>query len=663
MFGNNLQSSGRSMKRLDNLCSLQTLNLYGTELNYKLSDILQSFFKCPHKALVSLQLSSNHVWGSIPDNIGAFSFLRVLELNENQLNGTINQSLGKLTMLEGLDLSSNSLNGTLTTAHLSNLSKLRSLYCSLTRKLWLTLVLIGSHHFKLDELFLKSCKIGPYFPRWITTQKHLSVLDISNASISDTIPISFWNSTLWSGIGYLDMSLNMINGTIPDVSITFYNFPQIKLGYNLLEGVIPSFLRNNVTVLFLSNNKLSKGLAPFLCPNTQTQFYYLDLSSNLFTEKLPDCWSYFDQLTNLHLENNSLWGGLPTSMGALTRLEGLHLSNNNLSGSLPASLVNCKSLIILDLANNSLIGHIPPDFGHSFGNLVILSLQNNRLVGVLPTSFCDLSYLQILDLSNNYISGTIPRCLHKLVSMANIEGDSSQLLADYLIQDYYDDASVIWKRNEQTFGYSYSLPSFGGNNSLPFLKGIDISNNKLEGHIPEGISSLLGLKFLNLSRNNLTGVIVSRIGQLASLESLDLSHNHLSGEIPLSLTQISYLSTFDISNNNLTGKIPIATQLQSFDASSYIGNPGLCGAPLPKCVGDEAPIIEPNGDGKQDTKDDFILGLCISVILGFIIGFWGVFGTLTLKRTWRCAVFRFYEDTKDRMCARRINIARAWRRS
>ncbi|KAH9603728.1 hypothetical protein KSS87_007084, partial [Heliosperma pusillum] len=191
MFGNNLQSVGRSMKVLDNLCY--------TNLNYKFSDILQFFSKCRHKALVFLQLSGNQVWGSIPDNIGAFSSLRELEISYNKLNGTISQSLGKLTMLESLVLSGNSLDDTLTVTHLSNLYKLRYLNLYPSTEIVVNISANWIPPFQLDTLNLRSCKIGPYFPKWITTQKHLLELDISNASISDTIPISFWNSSLLSG--------------------------------------------------------------------------------------------------------------------------------------------------------------------------------------------------------------------------------------------------------------------------------------------------------------------------------------------------------------------------------------------------------------------------------------------------------------------------------
>ena len=45
------------------------------------------------------------------------------------------------------------------------------------------------------------------------------------------------------------------------------------------------------------------------------------------------------------------------------------------------------------------------------------------------------------------------------------------------------------------------------------------------------------------------------------------------------LTSLDYL---DLSYNNFLGRIPSSIQLQSFDAVKYIGNPQLCGDPLPK---------------------------------------------------------------------------------
>ena len=188
--------------------------------------------------------------------------------------------------------------------------------------------------------------------------------------------------------------------------------------------------------------------------------------------------------------------------------------------------------------------------------------------------------------------------------------------------------------------------------TLGLIRSIDFSNNKLIGEIPIEVTDLVELVSLNLSRNNLTGSIPSMIGQLKSLDFLDLSQNQLHGRIPASLSQIADLSVLDLSNNNLSGKIPSGTQLQSFSASTYQGNPRLCGPPLlKKCLGDEtkeASFIGPsNRDNIQDDANK--IWFSGSIVLGFIIGFWGVCGTLLLNSSWRHAYFQFLNKIKDRL--------------
>ncbi|TQD81582.1 hypothetical protein C1H46_032820 [Malus baccata] len=195
---------------------------------------------------------------------------------------------------------------------------------------------------------------------------------------------------------------------------------------------------------------------------------------------------------------------------------------------------------------------------------------------------------------------------------------------------------------------------FGEN--LHHLRSIDISCNNLSGDIPESVTSLLKLISLNLSRNSFTGVLPNKFGQLEMLESLDLSRNQISGSIPPSFSSLHYLSVLDLSYNNLSGRIPLSTQLQSFNASQFSGNLGLCGQPLtPECPGDaptEGPAV-PNGSGSDKTKQDddglISFGFYVSLVLGFIIGFWSVCGTLVLKTSWRYAYFRFFDDIKARI--------------
>ena len=128
---------------------------------------------------------------------------------------------------------------------------------------------------------------------------------------------------------------------------------------------------------------------------------------------------------------------------------------------------------------------------------------------------------------------------------------------------------VQWKGKELEYG-----------KTLRFIKSIDFSSNILTVEIPIEVTNLVELVSLNLSRNNLIGPIPVTIGQLKSLDFLDLSQNSLQGRVPDSLSQIAGLSVLDLSNNTLSGKIPSGTQLQSFSASTYEGNLGLCGPPL-----------------------------------------------------------------------------------
>ncbi|GKE67882.1 leucine-rich repeat domain, L domain-like protein [Tanacetum coccineum] len=56
-----------------------------------------------------------------------------------------------------------------------------------------------------------------------------------------------------------------------------------------------------------------------------------------------------------------------------------------------------------------------------------------------------------------------------------------------------------------------------------------------------------------------------------------------------------------MSFNDLSGKIPLGTQVQTFDASTYIGNAGLYGRPLPKkFFRDDDLGVPPMGEGDVD---------------------------------------------------------------
>ncbi|XP_024199512.2 receptor-like protein EIX2 [Rosa chinensis] len=640
---------GQLPKTVGRLCSLQLLDLSHNNLSGSIPDVFGNL-----SSLLDLYLGFNSIEGQLPKTIGRLCSLQSFDLSRNnhsgefsefinqvlfgcagnsltslylsgnQLTGRIPERIGSLSNLEDLNVSMNSLTGVITEAHFSNLSKLQKLDLS-SNSLTLNIRSDWLPPFQLVRISLMSCKMGPYFPKWLRTSlRSFNELDLSDAGISDIIPSWFQDNSM-------KVSQSLV----------------LNLSSNQLKGPIHS-LPSGLVYVDLSSNKLS-GRISFLCTSKDRNLKFLDLSNNSFSGELPNCWKHLENLIILDLSNNAFSGKFPISIGSLASLETLKLSKNNFAGELPSSLKNCTNLQFFDIGENRITGMIPEGMGISFSKLAILILRSNQFSGSLPLELCHLKDIQLLDLSRNCFSGTIPQCLNNLTTLAQ-KGSSSlsimhSVFATISYVHYEDDASLIWK------GRMYVYKS-----TLGLVKSIDFSSNRLDGEIPRQITDLIGLVSLNLSRNYLTGQLPPQIGKLQSLDFLDLSRNHIYGRIPTSLSQIYGLGVLDLSNNNLSGKIPIGTQLQSFDPSTYAENPQLCGLPLQKTC--------PTGEtwSKQvpkEEKDELIsFGFYVSMGLGFVVGFWGVCGSLIFNRSWRYTYFGFLNVLRDWLYVRAMLIRR-----
>nr|XP_034926650.1 receptor-like protein 9DC3 [Populus alba] len=570
---------------LSNLTQLTNLDLSNNNLNCEIPSSFENLVQ-----LTNLDLSSNNLSGQIPSSFSNLTHLIFLDLSNNNFSGQIPSSLGNIVQLRHLDLFSNKFMGQVP-------DSLGSLV-------------------NLSYLDLSNNQLACPIHSQLNTLSNLESLYLSNNMFNGTIP-SFLLAL--PTLQYLDLHNNNLIGNISELqhdSLTY-----LDLSNNHLHGPIPSsiFKQENLTTLILaSNSNLTGEISSSIC---KLRFLLvLDLSNNSLSGSMPQCLGNFSsRLSVLHLGMNNLQGTIPSTFSKDNNLEYLNLNGNELEGKIPPSIVNCTMLEVIDLGNNK-IDDTFPYFLETLPELQILVLKSNKLQGFVKglPAYNSSSKLQIFDISGNNFSGPLP-----IGYFNSLEA----MMAS--------DQNMIYMRETKYTGYVYSIEMTWKGVEIEFTKiqstirVLDLSNNNFTGEIPKVMGKLKGLQQLNLSHNSLTGHIQSSLGNLTNLESLDLSSNLLTGRIPTQLWGLTFLAILNLSHNQLEGPIPSGQQFNTFDASSFEGNMGLCGSQVQKkCYGDQAPSFPPSTFDEGDDSSLFGEGFgWKAVIMGYGCGF--VFGVAT----------------------------------
>ncbi|XP_050289283.1 receptor-like protein 9a isoform X9 [Quercus robur] len=671
---------------LYNLTSLQQLDLYGNQfrgnisswivdltslkyidLNYNLFEGLSFSLFANHSKLESFQFSCYNEKVDIEtensDWVPLFQLesLVISNCSLNKLSHQLPTFLFHQHSLRELDLSHNGLKGPFPDWLFRNNTRLESAildHNSFTGHFHLPLCLNSTYVIDVSNNQLNGKlqrNIGEILP-------NIQYLQLFNNSFTGSLPSSFGNMSL---LDTLDVSLNNFSGEVPkdlfvgcsslSILVLSNNYFDghldwvplfnlsglyiLNINHNQFSGAIPNELPNFVdfSILDVSNNKMSGRIPTWICNST----YYggILMQNNNFEGQIP-CETITSEF--LDLSHNLLDGSLP--LWSSTRLKHLHLEENNFSGSIPEPFLNMSELWTLDISDNKLSGSIPSAISKT-SNLRILLLGGNHLSGNISTQLCQLTNITLMDLSRNLFFGTIPHCFGHTLSFGIFEARYSQRAFGIFFNGSRDPAPYV--AVEINFVTKYRLSSYKGD-ILMYMSGLDLSCNNLTGEIPLELGQLQRIHALNLSHNQLTGSIPKSFSDLTNVESLDLSHNRLSGEIPPQLIELTFLEVFSVAYNNLSGRTPdMKAQFGTFDASSYDGNPFLCGLPLEKnCTGrDDSPTPMHSSDVSDERwykVDQTVFFTSFSVT--YIMFCLGVITVLYINTHWRLWYYNLAED-------------------
>ncbi|KAG8081284.1 hypothetical protein GUJ93_ZPchr0007g5662 [Zizania palustris] len=362
--------SGLLPRSLSSLSSLRDLNLRNNSLSGPIARV--NFSGMPF--LVSVDLATNHLNGSLPISLADCSELKALSLAKNSLTGQFPEDYSRLGSLSMLSLSNNSLH---------NISGVLSVLhsCKNLTTLILTKNFAGEElpnddiagFNNLKVLAFGDCALRGRVPEWLHQCKKLEVLDLSWNRLVGTIPE--WIGEL-DNLSYLDLSNNSLVGEIPKSLTHLKSLATTRRSSGMAFTNMPLFVKHNRSTSGQQYNQLS-NFPPSLLLNDN------GLNGTI--------WPEFGNLKELHvldLSNNAISGSIPDSLSRMENLEVLDLSSNNLSGSIPSSLTNLTFLSKFSVAHNHLVGPIPN--GRQFFTFTNSSFEGNP--GLCRSSSCNLNH-------------------------------------------------------------------------------------------------------------------------------------------------------------------------------------------------------------------------------------------------------------------------------
>lgn len=307
---------------------------------------------------------------------------------------------------------------------------------------------------------------------------------------------------------------------------------------------MPGNFPEKLEVLSVSNCGLGADISLFLVsklPSTTRQLY---ARNNQFAGSLPSFSNVYN-LENVDISNNQIGGEISQIYFNLTFLREFSADYNGLTGTIPQSLFRSPVIQKFSMAGNKLYGNVP-ELPRS---LTELSLSNNALDGGIPQL---PPTLRLLDLSENQMTGTLDvanvSVCTELVSL-DLSGNSLQgnlplmtsynieVCTFYVIRIFYEKPTKFQFVDLSSNQFSGQIPPSYRN--FVNFNTLNLSTNSLTGVIPEFQS--WNLRTLDLSGNFLAGNMI-KLSYVQNLDYLDVSNNNLNGSLPNAITNMTNLN-------------------------------------------------------------------------------------------------------------------------
>lgn len=405
-----------SIKTLPSLLVLavHNANFHGNLYETILKDVVWD------ATVLNLLLSRNSFTGTLPEGLlPSFPSLQSLNIHSNTLTGSIPEDLCSLQDLYFLNIRDNFFTGPLPDCAFPHGSFLFVDYNSFTGS-------IPGNYFETGEWYefyaaknyfsgslptdapaMRTVNLIDFsynhlvgtLPAWLLEIPSLQQLFLENNHFHGKIP-TISPADFYSYYGYddyaygttghsnllnLDLSKNQLTGSIPEELFNILpSLQSISIVSNCFEGEIPRSICNASQLMVLSFDAFRNGP----CHLQRQEPSPLELRHCIF--ELP-------ALTTLHLAGSDIHGSLPENVQLSGSFVNMSLSHNQLTGTIPLTFQQ-HAWEALDLSYNKLTGTLSEKLNVSllsdengYGNLRLLS---NRLSGPIPSSICSSSSSQ-----------------------------------------------------------------------------------------------------------------------------------------------------------------------------------------------------------------------------------------------------------------------------